>query len=82
MDTHLIPKPHYYGQFSLSLGKAHTLSVNSNCLIRTPVNVGQRTLSCPMNTFIWKVNLTNADTLLSTVSSNKPSLFQGKKPLS
>ena len=83
METHLIQTPGYYGQFALSLGKAHTLSVNSNCLIRTPVNVGQQTLvSCPTNTFIWKVNLTYADTLLSTVCSNKPSLFQGKKPCS
>ena len=42
----------------------------------------QTLVSCPTNTFIWKVNLTYADTLLSTVSSNKPSLFQGRKPFS
>ena len=33
MDTRLMWTPHYYGQFSLSLGKAHTFSLNSTCLI-------------------------------------------------
>ena len=125
----LIQTPGCYGQFALSLRKAHTLSLNSTCFIQTPVNADNRHLfealiffrllfsnclnwkiycddhsslssttavqkwiisytshqtlvSCPTNTFIWKVNLTYADTLLSTVCSNKPSLSQGKKPCS
>ena len=38
MDTHLIQTPGYYRQFALSLGKEHTFSLNSTCLIRTPIN--------------------------------------------
>ena len=37
-DTYLIRTPRYYGQFSLSLGKAFTFSLNSTRLIRTPDN--------------------------------------------
>ena len=37
-DIHLTRTPCYYGQFSLSLGKVHTFSLNSTHLIRTPVN--------------------------------------------
>ena len=44
METHLIQTPGYYGQFALSLGKAHTLSLNSTCFIQTPVNVDNRHL--------------------------------------
>ena len=33
MDTRLMWTPHYYGQFSLSLGKAHTFSLNLTCFI-------------------------------------------------
>ena len=52
MDTRLLRTPLYYGQFSLSLGKVHTLSLSSTHLIQTPVNKGQQTLvSCPMDRF-------------------------------
>ena len=37
MDTRLIRTPCYYEQFSLPLGKVHIFSLNSTCLIRTPV---------------------------------------------
>ena len=37
-DIHLTRTPRYYRQFSLSLGKVHTFSLNSTHLIRTPVN--------------------------------------------
>ena len=37
-DIHLTRTPCYYRQFSLSLGKVHTFSLNSTHLIRTPVN--------------------------------------------
>ena len=45
MDTRLIRTPHHYGQFSLSLGKALTFSLNSTRLIRTPVNADNGHLS-------------------------------------
>ena len=36
LDTHLIPTPHYYGQFALSLRKETlTISLNSTHLIQT-----------------------------------------------
>ena len=35
-DTRLIRTPHYYGQFPLSLGKAHTFFLTR--LIRAPLN--------------------------------------------
>ena len=38
MDISLTRTPRYYGQFSLSLGKIHTFSLNSTRLIRTSVN--------------------------------------------
>ena len=44
MDTHLLRTPPYYGQFSLSLGKVHTLSLSSTHLIHTPVNKDNRHL--------------------------------------
>ena len=34
--------PHYYRQFSLSLGKAITFSLNSTQLIQTAVNMDNR----------------------------------------
>ena len=37
--TRLIRKPHFYGLFYFSLGKAHTCSLNLTRLMRTLVNV-------------------------------------------
>ena len=37
-DICLKRTPRYYGQFSLSLGKVHTFSLNSSCLIPTSAN--------------------------------------------
>ena len=42
MDTRLMQTPHYYRQFSLSLGKAITFSLNSTQLIWTAVNMDNR----------------------------------------
>ena len=41
---------YYYGQFSLSLGNALTFSLNPTCLIRTPINVGNRHLFLAQST--------------------------------
>ena len=69
---------HYYGQFSLSLEKAHTFSLNSTGLIRIPVNAGNGHLFlAAIDRFSWKVNLANAD----TVCCNKPLLWKVKKSL-
>ena len=46
-DTHLIPTPYYYGQFSLSLGKVLSFSLNSARLIRTPVSADKGHLFLP-----------------------------------
>ena len=46
-DTRLIRTPRYYGQSSLSLGKAHTFSLNSTRLKRTPVMRTTDTYSLP-----------------------------------
>ena len=37
-DIRLIRTPRYYGQFALSLRKAHTFSLTSTRLMGTPVN--------------------------------------------
>jgi len=37
-NTGLIQSPHYYGHFSLSLGKAFTFFLTLTSLIRTPIN--------------------------------------------
>ena len=45
MDIRLIRTPGYYNrQFSLSLGKVHTFSLNQTCLIQTPINADNRHL--------------------------------------
>ena len=61
-------------QFPLSLRKALTFSLYSTHFRRTLV-------SCPINGFSWKVNLTNVDTSLFTVCSNRPFLSKGKKTM-
>ena len=61
--------------------KALTFSLNSNRSIRT-LNLWNRQLtlfSCAMNRFSYKVNLTNTDTLLSTVCCSKSFFFEGQK---
>ena len=79
--------PALYGHFVITdsflcpWGKPLSLSLNSTRLIRTPVNWGHRTLfSCPapMNRFSYKVNLANADTLLSTGCCNKPFFWRDR----
>ena len=68
-----------------SWGKPLSFSLNSSRLIRTPVNWGHRTLfSCPapINRFSYKVNLANADTLLSTVCCNTPFFGRYRKTFS
>ena len=63
-DTRLIRTLHYYGQFSLSLGKALAFSLNSTRLIRTPHYYRQFALSLGKeSSYIFsKFNPLNTDT--------------------
>ena len=65
----------YYGYFSLSLGKGLTISLKSTRLIMRKTD----TCFLPNQQIITKSNLPKADTLPSTVCSNKPFCFESKK---
>ena len=71
-DTCLILSPHYYGQFALSVGKTRTFSLNSTCLIRTPVNADNVHLFLVQSTNSYNklTSLIWAPMLLSTVFCN------------
>lgn len=83
MDTRLIWTPRYYGQFSLSLGKALTLSLNLTHLIQTPVNKNNRHLFLAQSTESHRKsrNLTNADTYQLFIVKDLSFLKVNKKPL-
>jgi len=79
-DSCLIRTSPYYGQFSLSLGKALTFSLNSTRLIQTPINADNGHLFLAQSTDSHrKLNL--VDTSLSTVchNSQRPFLSEGEK---
>ena len=72
IDTRLILTPRFYGRFYLSLGKAHTFSLNSTHLIRIPCFCEQRTLvSCWILSGLSKIEPANVDAL-NDVASLKP----------
>ena len=61
MDICLILTPRYYRQFSLSLGKALTLSLNSTRLIRTAINplspnIQKQILQTDLHTFPYRIS--------------------------
>ena len=75
----LIQTPGYYGQFALSLGKAHTLSLNSTCFIQTTINADNRHLFEALtffrllfsNCLNWKIYCDDHSSLSSTTAVQK-----------
>ena len=63
-DSSLIRTPRYYKQFSLSLGKALTFSLNSTLLIRTPLNVDNGLLFLAKSTDSHRKSTSQKRTLL------------------
>ena len=82
MDTRLIWTPCYHRQFCLSLGKASTFSLNSTRLYGCKLMQTTDTYFLPNQQILIKANLAHADTSLSTVSCNRPFIFEGEKTFS
>ena len=81
MTIHVDPRfkdtmqtPHYQGQFSLSLGKALILSVNSTRFMRTPVNVDNAMDTCllPNQQIFMERQPRQCGLFIVTVCCNKP----------
>ena len=80
-DTRLIQTPHYYGQFPLSLGKVLTFSVNSTCLIQTPIDANNRHFFLAQSTDSHIKSTLLMWTLYSQLcAATNLFLFEGEKP--